>query len=396
MAKERIDIPIIIGGQEIRTGDTAAERDAARPRARARRLAPRDDEARAAGDRARRSGRARTGRTGRGKIAPRCSSARRSCSPPRGAQTINAATMLGQSKTAFQAEIDSACELIDFWRFNPFYAQELYDEQPLSNNTMWNQLDYRPLEGFVYAVTPFNFTSIAGNLPTAPALMGNTVVWKPAAYGDALGVLPHEAARGGGAAAGRDQLRAGRSRRRSRTSRWRIATLPACTSRAAPACSTTMWETIGANMSRYATLSAHRRRDGRQGLHRRACVGRRAGARGRHRARRLRVPGAEVLGGEPRVRAAVALARGEGARGRDHRGDQGRRRHRLPELHGRRDRQEGVREDLGLRRRREAERDDRRRRKGRWEGRATSCTRRSSRPTIRAIACCARRSSARS
>ena len=95
-------------------------------------------------------------------------------------QTLNAATMLGQSKTAFQAEIDAACELIDFWRFNPAYAQELYDEQPLSNNTMWNQLDYRPLEGFVYAVTPFNFTSIGGNLPTAPALMGNTVIWKPA------------------------------------------------------------------------------------------------------------------------------------------------------------------------------------------------------------------------
>jgi 1-pyrroline-5-carboxylate dehydrogenase len=94
--------------------------------------------------------------------------------------TLNAATMLGQSKTAFQAEIDSACELIDFWRFNPHYAQGLYDEQPLSDRAMWNQLDYRPLEGFVYAVTPFNFTSIAGNLPTAPALMGNTVIWKPA------------------------------------------------------------------------------------------------------------------------------------------------------------------------------------------------------------------------
>ncbi len=96
-------------------------------------------------------------------------------------QTLNAATMLGQSKTAFQAEIDSACELIDFWRFNPYYAEQLYDQQPLSDHTMWNQLDYRGLEGFVYAVTPFNFTSIAGNLPTAPALMGNTVIWKPAA-----------------------------------------------------------------------------------------------------------------------------------------------------------------------------------------------------------------------
>ena len=94
--------------------------------------------------------------------------------------TLNAATMLGQSKTVFQAEIDSACELIDFWRFNPWYAQQLYDEQPLSNSTMWNQLDYRPLEGFVYAVTPFNFTAIGGNLPSSPALMGNTVLWKPA------------------------------------------------------------------------------------------------------------------------------------------------------------------------------------------------------------------------
>jgi 1-pyrroline-5-carboxylate dehydrogenase len=94
--------------------------------------------------------------------------------------TINAATMLGQSKTAFQAEIDSACEIIDFWRFNVHYGQELLDEQPLSDHSMWNQLEYRGLEGFVYAVTPFNFTSIAANLPTAPALMGNTVVWKPA------------------------------------------------------------------------------------------------------------------------------------------------------------------------------------------------------------------------
>jgi 1-pyrroline-5-carboxylate dehydrogenase len=94
--------------------------------------------------------------------------------------TVNAATMLGQSKTVIQAEIDAASELIDFWRFNPHYAQELYNEQPFGTHAMWNQLEYRPLEGFVYAVSPFNFTSIAGNLPTAPALMGNTVVWKPA------------------------------------------------------------------------------------------------------------------------------------------------------------------------------------------------------------------------
>ncbi|GAC1692796.1 MAG: L-glutamate gamma-semialdehyde dehydrogenase [Gemmatimonadaceae bacterium] len=96
--------------------------------------------------------------------------------------TLNAATMLGQSKTAYQAEIDAACELIDFLRFNVAFAQRLYEEQPISpaGGGVWNQMDYRPLEGFVYAVTPFNFTAIGGNLPTAPALMGNVVVWKPA------------------------------------------------------------------------------------------------------------------------------------------------------------------------------------------------------------------------
>src|SRR3954449_9933664 len=94
-------------------------------------------------------------------------------------QTLNAATMLGQSKTAYQAEIDAACELIDFWRFNVHFARQILAEQPESSSGVWNRVDHRPLEGFVYAITPFNFTAIAGNLPTAPALMGNTVVWKP-------------------------------------------------------------------------------------------------------------------------------------------------------------------------------------------------------------------------
>ena len=95
-------------------------------------------------------------------------------------QRLNAATMLGQSKTAWQAEIDSACELIDFWRFNAHYARQIVAEQPIANSRgVWNRSDHRPLEGFVYAITPFNFTAIAGNLPTAPALMGNTVIWKP-------------------------------------------------------------------------------------------------------------------------------------------------------------------------------------------------------------------------
>ena len=93
--------------------------------------------------------------------------------------TLNAATMLGQGKTVQQAEIDAACELIDFWRFNVGFARQILADQPISSPGVWNRTDYRPLDGFVYAITPFNFTAIAGNLPTAPALMGNTVIWKP-------------------------------------------------------------------------------------------------------------------------------------------------------------------------------------------------------------------------
>ncbi|MDB4900391.1 MAG: delta-pyrroline-5-carboxylate dehydrogenase, partial [Gemmatimonadetes bacterium] len=179
MAKERIEIPIIIGGEEIRTGDMAQSvmpHDHQHVLADWHRASTKQvEQAIAASKRA-------AADWGNWAWEDRAAVFLRAAEllTTTWRQTINAATMLGQSKTAFQAEIDSACELIDFWRFNPHYAQELYDEQPISNNTMWNQLDYRPLEGFVYAVTPFNFTSIAGNLPTAPALMGNTVIWKPA------------------------------------------------------------------------------------------------------------------------------------------------------------------------------------------------------------------------
>src|SRR6202012_5021283 len=96
-----------------------------------------------------------------------------------GRATLNAATVLGQSKSPYQAEIDAACELIDFFRFNVSYARQILAEQPLSAPGVWNRMEYRPLAGFVVAITPFNFTSIAGNLPAAPALMGNVVVWKP-------------------------------------------------------------------------------------------------------------------------------------------------------------------------------------------------------------------------
>jgi 1-pyrroline-5-carboxylate dehydrogenase len=179
MAAERIDIPLIIGGREIFTGETSqsvmphAHRHVLADWHRARR--ENVEEAVAA---SREAARDWANWAWEDRAAIFLKAAELLTTTWRA--TLNAATMLGQSKTAFQAEIDAACELIDFWRFNPFYAQQLYDEQPLSDRTMWNQLDYRPLEGFVYAVTPFNFTSIAGNLPTAPALMGNTVIWKPA------------------------------------------------------------------------------------------------------------------------------------------------------------------------------------------------------------------------
>jgi len=180
MAAERIEIPVVIGGKEFRSGKTA---QAVMPHDHAHVLAdwhmatPEMVQQAVAASASARKEWSRWSWGDRAavflKAAELLTTTHR--------QTLNAATMLGQSKTAFQAEIDAACELIDFWRFNPYYAEQLYDQQPISDHTMWNQLDYRGLEGFVYAVTPFNFTSIGGNLPTAPALMGNTVIWKPAA-----------------------------------------------------------------------------------------------------------------------------------------------------------------------------------------------------------------------
>ncbi|HEX6052323.1 MAG TPA: aldehyde dehydrogenase family protein, partial [Gemmatimonadaceae bacterium] len=179
MADERIEIPVIIGGKEYRSGETA---QAVMPHAHRHVLADwhkgTQEHVRLAVDASREARREWANWPWEDRAAVFLKAAELLSTSWRA--TLNAATMLGQSKTAFQAEIDSACELIDFWRFNCAFAQELYDEQPSSNHTMWNQLDYRALEGFVYAVTPFNFTAIGGNLPTAPALMGNTVIWKPA------------------------------------------------------------------------------------------------------------------------------------------------------------------------------------------------------------------------
>ena len=179
MAGEKADIPLVIGGAAVRTGDVAhavMPHDHKHVLADWHRAAPDHVQQAIAAAKAAHADWANWAWEDRAAVFLRAAELLTTT----WRDTVNAAAMLNQSKTPFQAEIDSACELIDFWRFNPHYAQELYDEQPLSNHTMWNQLDYRPLEGFVYAVTPFNFASIAGNLPTSPALMGNTVLWKPA------------------------------------------------------------------------------------------------------------------------------------------------------------------------------------------------------------------------
>jgi len=179
MAEETADIPIIVGGQELRTGkllDVISPHDHRRVLGRAH-VADAAIIAKAI-ESGREAWRSWSAMRFEDRAAILLKAADLLAGPWRA--TINAATMLGQSKTAFQAEIDSACELIDFWRWNVHFAERLYQEQPESGPQMWNRMDYRPLEGFVYAITPFNFTAIGGNLPTAPVLMGNVVVWKPA------------------------------------------------------------------------------------------------------------------------------------------------------------------------------------------------------------------------
>jgi 1-pyrroline-5-carboxylate dehydrogenase len=179
MAAERVDIPCIIGGREVRTGRTApavVPHDHGHVLAEVHMGGPAEVEAAVAASREAWHDWSRMPWEDR--LAVFLRAAELLSGPWR--HTLNAATMLGQSKTAHQAEIDAACELIDFWRFNAAYAAEIYADQPVSSPGVWNRMDYRPLEGFVLAVTPFNFTSIAGNLPTAPAMMGDTVLWKPA------------------------------------------------------------------------------------------------------------------------------------------------------------------------------------------------------------------------
>jgi 1-pyrroline-5-carboxylate dehydrogenase len=179
MSEEVIEIPVVVGGEHIFTGDTAdvvMPHDHGHVLARYHKAAP--EHIQAAIDSSLEAWKDWSNYAWQDRAAIFLRAADLLAGSHRA--TVNAATMLGQSKTVHQAEIDSACELIDFWRFNVQFGRDLLNAQPQSSPGMWNQMDFRPLEGFVYAITPFNFTSIGGNLPTAPAIMGNVAIWKPA------------------------------------------------------------------------------------------------------------------------------------------------------------------------------------------------------------------------
>lgn len=179
LASEKTEVPLVIGGKEVRTGDMQKVRQPHNHKAELGSFHQAGAaEVRLAIDAAERAKPAWAALPWEERAAVFLRAAEMLATTHR--DTINGSTMLGQSKTVHQAEIDAACELVDFFRFNAHFAQRIYEEQPQSAPGAWNRLEHRPLDGFVFAVTPFNFTSIGGNLPTAPALLGNTVVWKPA------------------------------------------------------------------------------------------------------------------------------------------------------------------------------------------------------------------------
>ena len=234
--------------------------------------------------------------------------------------TLNAATMLNQSKTAHQAEIDAACETIDFLRFNAEYLVRIYEEQPVSSPGVWNRLEYRPLEGFVFAVSPFNFTAIGANLTTSPALMGNTVVWKPASTAalsawytlrllEEAGLPPGviNLVFGPGAEIGAAALAS--------------PELAGVHFTGSTGVFQAIWRTIGDEHRPLPQLPAHRRRDRRQGLHPRPPVRRRRRRRGGDRARLVRVPGPEVLRVVAALHPVEPVARGPRALAADVGGD---------------------------------------------------------------------------
>ena len=221
--------------------------------------------------------------------------------------TINAATILGQSKSPIQAEIDAACELIDFWRFNVHFARRLLAEQPESGPGSWNRMEYRPLEGFVLAITPFNFTSIAGNLPTAPALLGNTVVWKPSPTQQLSAHFIMRVLELAGLPPGVINMVTGDGQAVSRVA----LTHPDLAGIHFTGSTRTfqhLWQTVGENIAGYRSYPRLVGRDRRQGLRLRPLIGRPGRADHGADPRRVRVPGAEVLGRLPLLHTAIDMA----------------------------------------------------------------------------------------
>ena len=356
MAAERIEIPLIIGGKEIRTGRTEKSvmpHDHQHVLAEYHLAGPEHvQQAIAASADARREWAAWAWED-RAAVILRAAELLATTWRP----TINAATMLGQSKTAMQAEIDAASEMIDFWRFNAYFAQELYHEQPMSSPGMWNQMEYRALEGFVYAITPFNFTAIGGNLTTAPAMMGNTVIWKPAASRDAERLLHDAPARGGRHAARRHQLRARRRGADHASSCSTRPSSPASTSPAARRCSTACGRRVGENIGRYRSyprlvgetggkdfIVVHASADPQEVAVAIARGGFEYQGQKCSAASRIYVP--QSLWGDVRDRTIAMM-----------KDIQDGRRSRLPQLHGRCHRQEGVHPDQRIPRRCEEERE---------------------------------------
>ena len=264
--------------------------------------------------------------------------------------TLVAATMLNQSKTAHQAEIDAAAELVDFWRFNVEFMLRIYSEQPASSPGVWNRMEYRPLEGFVFAVSPFNFTAIGGNLSGSPALMGNTVVWKPASSAALSAHYTLQLLREAGLPDGVINLVYG-SGATIGDAALASPELAGIHFTGSTPVFQSMWKTVGANIANYRNyprivgetggkdfIIAHSER------------GRRRGRDG-NRPRLLRVPGPEVLRRLTRLRAEEHVAGAEGAPHRAGRGAADGRRRRLLELHGRGDRQQLLQDAEGSHRR---------------------------------------------
>ena len=251
---------------------------------------------------------------------------------------INAATMLGQAKTAYQAEIDSACELADFWRFNVHFARQMLTEQPIANaRGIWNRTDHRPLEGFVYAVTPFNFTAIAGNLPTAPALMGNVVVWKPSMTQQLAASLMMDLLQEAGLPDGVINMLPGHGPEISEV----VLAHPDLAGihfTGSTRVFQQLWSTVGANIAGYRSYPRLVGETGGKDFvvaHPSADLGRAA-----HRAgsRRVRILGAEVLGGLPGLRPELVVDPAARRPGRRNRGADDRFRRGFRQFHQRGDR----------------------------------------------------------